>query len=232
MPSMLRIMNPPFLRSAQSVLAGKKCLLSSRALKRLLAPALLSFPFIPGASAMPGLPASICSQTVLQASDSRQEASSAVNDLVRGYWLGSPDSGEISPDHTSPKKKGGWRHGMLYMTLENYYQATGDAGIGARLRSEWNHIKQAYTDAQAEEVGEHSATNYASDDAGWCAMVHFAAYRATGDKTALDRAKGIVSNAFTRWMDDQLGGGTWYPGPTTSTKQEASHSWAGTWEWE
>ena len=32
----------------------------------------------------------------------------------------------------------------------------------------------------------------------------------TGDPTALTCAEGLVTNAFNRWLDNQLGGGMWY----------------------
>jgi len=153
----------------------------------------------------------------------RQQAVVAINDLIGHFWQGPPDSGEIVTDShhrltLAGRRRSLWARGMFYIALENFYQITKDPTVGERLRAEWNHSKQENTDAEAEAVGEHSHTNFASDDSGWCAMVYLAAYRATGDPVALERARGIVNNAYARWMDDQLGGGIWYADPGHKVK--------------
>lgn len=99
---------------------------------------------------------------------------------------------------------------MLYITLENLWQVTGDATLLQRLRADWNYTKKMFSVAQLEACGQASGINWAADDAGWSALMYLAAHHATGDADALARARGLVRASFDHWLDDQLGGGLWY----------------------
>jgi predicted alpha-1,6-mannanase (GH76 family) len=151
------------------------------------------------------------------AADERKRAVDALNDVLEHFWKGSAVDGHIvltwrgyavsrqpQPQYTL------WVRGELYALMYRLYQMTGDATLRQRLVAEWKFIKSDCPPAKLQAVGEHSGTNWACDDAGWSAMLYLAAYQATGDQDALTDAKGVVKNAITRWMDDQLGGGMWY----------------------
>ena len=147
----------------------------------------------------------------------REQAVAAVDDLLRHFWKSSPDAGHIvGTSHglptTSPKNERGilWERAMLFITLENLWQVTGDTTLLQRLQADWRYTKKMFTVGQLEACGQASGTNWAADEAGWSALMYLAAHRATGDEDALARARGLVRASFGQWLDDQLGGGMWY----------------------
>jgi len=147
----------------------------------------------------------------------RQMAVNAMNDLIAHFWEGSPEDGHITRTwggyHYSPlpNERGAlWERATLYFAMDNLHQLTGDPDLARRLSAEWHHVKSLYPAEKLQAVGEDSGTNWACDDAGWSALFYLAAYRATGDPDALADAKGVVNNAYARWLDNELGGGMWY----------------------
>ena len=157
-----------------------------------------------------------CAVAAEEADHFRSLARPAVQDVLQHFWIGDETSGQIVNTWHGyagklPDERGGlWERATLYVALENACRALGDPGLAARLRADWTRTKTVYTAKQLEACGQPSHTNWAADDAGWSALMYLAAYRATGDHDALDRARGLVSNAFDRWLDDDLGGGMWY----------------------
>ena len=144
-------------------------------------------------------------------------ATNAINDLINHFWTGDAQTGRIVNTWNGytnaplPDPRGGlWERGMLYLTLENFYRLRTNGMIQQRLQADWSRTKNAYTTNELEGCGQDSGTNWAVDDAGWSALMYLAAFNATGDSSALDRAKGLVNCAFNRWQDDLLGGGMWY----------------------
>jgi len=144
-------------------------------------------------------------------------ADAAVGDLLGHFWIGDARSGHIVNTWKGyatpplPDERGAlWERAMLYLTLDNWAQATNDPTMQQRLQADWNHTKSAYRPQQLKACGHDSGTNWAADDAGWSALMYLAAYRATHDPAALACSRGLVDAAFTRWMDDRLGGGMWY----------------------
>jgi hypothetical protein len=143
-------------------------------------------------------------------------SANAIADLLRHFWAGDAGTGQIvntwfGYTNSLPDSRGAlWERGMLYIALENFWQAKRDASTQQRLEADWVRTKAVYTSNQLDACGEDSGTNWAVDDAGWSALMYLAAYRATGDDYALERAKGLVNCAFNRWLDGQLGGGMWY----------------------
>jgi hypothetical protein len=146
----------------------------------------------------------------------RSIAANAVNDLLNHFWVGDAKTGQIANTwygytNQLPDARGGlWERGTMFFALENLSRLTGDITLAQRLKSDWNRTKAVYTAQQLEGCGQDSGTSWASDDAGWTALMYLTAYRATGDPYALDRARGLVACAFNRWLDDQEEGGLWY----------------------
>ena len=147
----------------------------------------------------------------------REQAIAAVGDLLNHFWTGSPDAGHIvGTSHglptAAPKHERGilWERAMLFITLENLWQVTGDATLLQRLQVDWSYTKKKFPIEQLEACGQASGMNWAADDAGWSALMYLAAHHATGDVDALARARGLVRASFNQWQDDQLGGGMWY----------------------
>ena len=147
----------------------------------------------------------------------REQAVAAVADLLNHFWTGSPDMGHIvGTSHglptTSPKHERGilWERAMLFITLENLWQATGDATLQQQLQADWSYTKKMFSVEELEACGQASGINWAADDAGWSALMYLAAHHATGDADALARARGLVRASFNHWLDDQMGGGMWY----------------------
>ena len=147
----------------------------------------------------------------------RKQAVAAVNDLLKNFWTGDAATGQIvNTWHGYPKYERGdargglWERGTMYFALENLWRITGDPALRQRLRADWQRTKKVFPPEKLEACGQDSSTNWAVDDAGWSALMYLAAYRATEDPDALARARGLVNAAFTRWMDDALGGGMWY----------------------
>lgn len=147
----------------------------------------------------------------------REQAIAAMDDLLNHFWTGSPDEGHIvGTSHglptAAPKNERGilWERAMLFITLENLWQVTGDATLLQRLQADWSYTKKKFSIEQLEACGQTSGMNWAADDAGWSALMYLAAHHATGDADALARARGLVRASFNHWLDDKLGGGMWY----------------------
>jgi hypothetical protein len=142
--------------------------------------------------------------------------SRAVSDLLNHFWKGGTVDGQIVPTWNGygtnlPDARGAlWERATLYHTLYDAWRFTGSESIRARLEADWKRTRTAYTAAQLEACGADSGTNWASDDAGWSALMYVMAYRASGDPAALARAKGLLSHVYSRWLDDVHGGGLWY----------------------
>ena len=143
-------------------------------------------------------------------------AATAIADLIKNFWIGDDTTGHIantSHGHiVSPPAARGilWERAMMILALDTASQAPGSESLSKRIKSDWGYTKASFTSAQLEACGANSGTNWASDDAGWSALMCLTAYRHTHDPEALDRAKGLVRNSFDRWQTDELGGGMWY----------------------
>ena len=147
----------------------------------------------------------------------RTQAVAAVNDLLKKFWTGDAATGQIVNTWHGyvkpplPDARGAlWERATMFITPETLWSITGDPTLQQRLRADWQRTKKVFPPEKLEACGQKSGTNWAVDDAGWSALMYLAAYRATGDADALDRARGLVNAAFVRWLDDQLGGGLWY----------------------
>jgi predicted alpha-1,6-mannanase (GH76 family) len=143
------------------------------------------------------------------------QAEAAMLDLVKHYWSGGLGEGCITPTWSGysgphlPDPRGGlWERGMLIFALDTFYRASGDAIARRRLEREWQRIKSLYTAEELEAAG--TRTHLACDDVGWDAKMYLTLYRSSGDRYALDRAKGLLDKGFNRWLDNELGGGLWY----------------------
>ena len=145
-----------------------------------------------------------------------EQARSGMGDLLRQFWTGCETTGHIvntwhGYTNSLPDPRGAlWERAMLFLALDNASRTIGDPAFSRRLQADWRRTQALYTPDQLEACGAKSGTNWAVDDAGWSALMLVAAHRVTGDRDALDRARGLVNNAFNRWQDDQLGGGMWY----------------------
>jgi predicted alpha-1,6-mannanase (GH76 family) len=142
-------------------------------------------------------------------------AAAAVGDLLAHFWTGGLDQGYIIPtSHGYPapdltNARGGiWERATMAFALDTLHRANHDPTIARRLRTEWARLKRLYTAEELEAAG--GSLHPASDDAGWDALYYLILYRHTGDRDALERAHGLVSNSFQRWLDTELGGGLWY----------------------
>ena len=145
-----------------------------------------------------------------------EQARSGMGDLLRNFWTGDEPTGHIVNTwhgyaNSLPDPRGAlWERATLFLTLDNASLTLGDPAFSRRMQADWRRTQALYTPDQLEACGAKSGTNWAVDDAGWSALMLLAAHRVTGDRVALDRASGLVNNAFNRWLDDQLGGGMWY----------------------
>ncbi len=143
-------------------------------------------------------------------------ARGALRDVLGHFWTGDATTGHIvntshgRTENLHDPRGGLWERATLYIAMDTAREALGDADLAQRLTADWQRTKTVFTPAELEACGEASRTNWASDDAGWSALMYLTAYHITKDTAALDRARGIVNNAFDRWMDDDLGGGMWY----------------------
>jgi hypothetical protein len=142
-------------------------------------------------------------------------AKAAVGDLLRHYWVGDAATGHILETHGGyggqhlPDPRGGlWERAMLVFALDSLYQVTRDPDLRRRIAADWKTTKSRFSAEELESCG--TGINPACDDCGWSARLYLTAYRNTNGPDALDRAKGLVTNAFNRWADDALGGGLWY----------------------
>ena len=138
----------------------------------------------------------------------RKQAISAVGDLLNHFWTGAADTGHImGTSHgyavSAPGNERGvlWERGMMFITLGNLWRLTADATLQQRLQADWNYTKSKFSSAQLEACGQASGFNWASDDAGWSALMYLAAYRVTSDPDALARARGLVRASIEHWMD-------------------------------
>lgn len=148
------------------------------------------------------------------------QAETAVDDLLAHFWTGGLKQGCIVPtSHGYPlsgpapagpaQPRGGlWERAMMIFALDALDRASGDPTIAQRLQTEWTRLKNLYTPEELEAAG--GPLHPACDDSGWDALLYLTLYRHSGDRDALDRAKGLVNNAFRRWLDGELGGGLWY----------------------
>jgi len=143
-------------------------------------------------------------------------AITAVNDLLSHWWIGSADAGQIANTWNGyttnlPDARGGlWERGMCYVVLTDLWRTTRDPVLQQMLASDWRRTESLYSTNQLQSCGQDSGVNWAVDDAGWSSVMYLDAYDVTGDPTALLCAKGLVNNAFNRWLDSQFGGGLWY----------------------
>lgn len=146
----------------------------------------------------------------------RTQARSGMDDLLRHFWTGDERTGHIvntwrGITNALPDPRGAlWERATLFITLENASRTLGDPAYALRLQADWRRTKALYTPAELEACGARSGTSWAVDDAGWAALMYLAAHRATGDRDALDHARGLVHHACDRWLDGELGGGLWY----------------------
>lgn len=143
-------------------------------------------------------------------------ATAAANDLLGHWWIGSAQAGQILntqagyTTNLSDLRGVLWERGMFYVALNDLWHTTGDSNLQQMLASDWRRTESLYTTNQLESCGQDSGINWAVDDAGWSSIMYLDAYDVTGDQTALLCAEGLVTNAFNRWLDNQLGGGMWY----------------------
>lgn len=150
-----------------------------------------------------------------RATDLRDVAHQAVRDLVTHFWSGDSQTGQIvntwnGCTTSSPDTRGSlWERAPMFLVLEQAGTLFGDAELKARVAADWQRTKRVYRNDELEGCGTGSR-NYASDDAGWSALMYLAAYRTTGDHDALERARGLLNHVFERWLDNELGGGIWY----------------------
>jgi hypothetical protein len=142
-------------------------------------------------------------------------ATAAANDLLGHWWVGNARAGQTASTWNGyttnlPDGRGVlWERGMFYLAMNDLWRTTGNSSLQQLLASDWRRTKSIYTTNELQSCGANSA-NVAVDDSGWSALMYLDAYEATGDQTALLCAKGLVNNAFNRWLDNQLGGGLWY----------------------
>jgi predicted alpha-1,6-mannanase (GH76 family) len=148
------------------------------------------------------------------------QAEAAVDDLLTHFWTGGLTAGCIVPtSHGYPlpcstppgsaRARGGlWERAMMAFAMDSLYRANGDPTISQRLRTEWTRLKTLFTPEELEAAG--GPLHPACDDSGWDALYYLTLYRHSHDRAALDRAKGLLDNAFRRWLDGELGGGLWY----------------------
>lgn len=143
-------------------------------------------------------------------------AESAMNDLMKNYWIGGPDDGYIVSTYNgypgaefSPMPKGSmWERCQILLTMDTYYQATGDLLIKRRIAAEWKDINRIFSKDELTAAG--SIVHPACDDSGWDGLTYMMIYKDLGDTSALEAAKGLINNAFARWLDEDFGGGMKY----------------------
>ena len=146
----------------------------------------------------------------------RARAQQGVDDLLRHYWVGSETNGHIVETwhgypNALPDPRGAlWERATLYLALDQADRTLNDPSLRRRLQADWRWTAARFTPQQLEACGADSGTNWAVDDAGWSALMYLCACRATDDRGALDRVRGLAAHAFDRWMDDRFGGGLWY----------------------
>jgi hypothetical protein len=142
------------------------------------------------------------------------EAASAVNDLLRHFWVGDAQTGHALDTWGGRARSGGdmgvlWERSILLLTLMDRYEATHDPDLAKRIAADWRYVRRRLTPAQRRAVGPGTAS-VSQDDVGWACLMYLNAFRVTGDRAALDDARGLFAAAWARWTDERLGGGMWY----------------------
>jgi len=138
------------------------------------------------------------------------------DDLLRHFWVGGETDGHLVDTWHGypgalPDPRGAlWERAALFVVLDQADRVLADPSLRRRLQADWRRTTSRFTPQQLEACGADSGTNWAVDDAGWAALMYLCAHRVTGDRGALDRARGLIGHAFDRWMDDRFGGGLWY----------------------
>ena len=144
------------------------------------------------------------------------------DDLIYNWWVNDSKGGHILHTWTGIDVRevpggnpggGIWERGMLYFALDSYYRATGDERALEKMRLESEHFRNIYTEREMASAG--SSLHWACDDCGWHAWFYMKMYRYFGDLYYLDRAKALINNAVSLWLDDELGGGMWYDSEKT-----------------
>lgn len=145
----------------------------------------------------------------------RSIASLAVGDLLRHFWVGNAVTGHVVdtwngyPAADLPETRGAlWDRGTVLTLLCNLHRVTGDPALVSRIRSDWKRTQGRFKAAEIDTAG--AVMNTACDDCGWNALAYLAIHRVTRDASALRHAKALVNSAFSRWLDDRMGGGAWY----------------------
>jgi len=142
-------------------------------------------------------------------------ATAAANDLLTHWWAGSAQAGQILNTQngftTNLSIPSGvlWERAMWYVAVHSLWRTTGNPTLQQILASDWRRTGSVFTTNELQACGA-GANNFAVDDAGWSSVMYLDAYDVTGDPNALSCAEGLVNNAFSRWLDNQLGGGMWY----------------------
>jgi hypothetical protein len=138
-------------------------------------------------------------------------ANLAAGDLLVHFWTGDAATGYVAPTWNGyraaqlPDPRGAlWDRGTLLRVLDNL----GGEDSRQRIAADWKHTKAVYTAAEFGTAG--TSVNPACDDCGWNALTLLLYHRVTGDPDALADAHALVTSAFDRWQDEQLGGGLWY----------------------
>lgn len=146
----------------------------------------------------------------------------AYQDLLRNYWTGDEETGQIIntwtgiPIEEVPEAdyRGGlWERGMMLIAMDNYYAAIGDESVKRRIVHEAKRVRALYTPEELSAAG--TFLHNACDDCGWHARLYLLLYRYEPDPWFLDCAKLMMDKCTAIWMDDKLGGGMWYENTRT-----------------
>lgn len=145
----------------------------------------------------------------------RQLAYFATEDLIRNFWTGSEEEGQIVPtweglpQESLPDERGAlWEAGEMLFAIYDMWVLTGEARYETMLRAEAQFYRTRFQPEELEEAG--ALLHTASDDCAWHAMMYLTFYDVTGDMWFVERAVNLLDNAYARWHDDALGGGMWY----------------------
>jgi len=146
--------------------------------------------------------------------DAKARAVSAVEDLLRHFWVGDAATGHVLDTWSGRARRGDdrgilWERAMFLGVVHDLYQGTHDPVLHQRLQADWTYLKKRFRPEELQACGNGTENNW-SDDAGWSALMALEAYQDTGDKEALTDAEALFNNACARWADDTLGGGLWY----------------------
>jgi len=139
-------------------------------------------------------------------------ATNVMNDLLDHYWIGDAVTGHVVNTHgtqlTNTTRPVLWERGMMLNCIDDLWRLTGDSALQQRIQADWTYTTNLFTTSQLQTCGAGSRI-IAVDDAGWTARMYLRAYDDTGNQYALQQAVALINNAFSRWLDDQLGGGMW-----------------------